>query len=198
MLIANALITNDELDDLEREFVSRLRGRVLEVGAGDGVNFGALHPDVAWTGLEPDTARRAELAARAREWGHAMPPLAARCEAIPLPDGSLDAVFGSYVLCSVDDPAAALAEVCRVLTPGGRVVFVDHVVAPPGTLKRAVQRAATPFSARFCHGCHWDRDSAQLLADAGFVADDSRTVRVRSAPFGSIPVVLFDGHTPLR
>lgn len=193
----SAPITDDDLDDLERDFVSRLRGRVLEIGAGSGENFGALHPEVAWTGLEPDTARRAELTTRAREWGHVAQPLDARCEAIPLPDGSLDAVFGSYVLCSVDDPAAALAEVQRVLAPGGRVVFIDHVAAPPGTMKRAVQRIATPISARFCHGCHWDRDTAQLLAAAGFVADDSRRVRVRSAPFGPVPVVLFDGHAPL-
>jgi ubiquinone/menaquinone biosynthesis C-methylase UbiE len=193
-----ALISDDELDDLEREFVARLRGRVLEIGAGEGENFGALHSGVEWIGLEPDAKRRAELATRAREWGHRAQPLDARCEAIPLADDSVDAVVGTFVLCSVTDPAAALAEVRRVLVPGGRVVFIDHVVAPPGTLKRAVQRVATPFSVRFCHGCHWDRDTAALLAAAGFTADDRRRIRVRSAPFGPVPTVLFDGHAPQR
>lgn len=193
---ASPLVGDDELEELEREFVSRLRGRVLEIGAGDGVNFGALHPDVLWIGLEPDAARRRELATRAREWGHSAVPLDARCESIPLPDDSVDAVVGTFVLCSVGDPAVALAEVRRVLVPGGRVIFIDHVVAPAGTLKRAVQRVATPFSARFCHGCHWDRDTAALLAAAGFEADDRRQLRVRSAPFGPVPTHLFDGHAP--
>lgn len=189
-------VSDDELDDLEREFVSRVRGRVLEIGAGDGENFGALHLEVEWIGLEPDAARRAELATRAREWGHLAAPLDATAESIPLPSSSIDAVIGTYVLCSVSDPAAALAEVRRVLVPGGRVVFVDHVGAPAGTVKRAVQNVVTPFSARFCHGCHWNRDTARLLAAAGFLANDARPVRVHSSPFGAVHGYLFDGHAP--
>lgn len=189
-------VTDDELDDLEREFVGRVRGRVLEIGAGDGENFGALHADVEWIGLEPDPRRREELATRAREWRHNSVPLDATAESIPLADNSVDAVIGTYVLCSVTDPAVALAEVRRVLVPGGRAIFVDHVVAPRGTVKRTVQNVVTPFSARFCHGCHWNRDTAQLLADAGFVAADGRPVRVRAAPFGAVYGYLFDGHAP--
>jgi ubiquinone/menaquinone biosynthesis C-methylase UbiE len=191
---ATPLIDDDALDDLERELLGRVRGRVLAIGAGEGENFGAWHPDVSWTGLEPDATRRAELATRAREWRHEAAPLDAVAEAIPLPDGSVEAVVGTYVLCSVTDLAAALAEVRRVLVPGGRVVFIDHVIAPTGTLKRAVQRIATPISRRVCHGCHWDRDPETALAAAGFVADEVRRLRVRSAPFGSVPMLLFDGH----
>jgi ubiquinone/menaquinone biosynthesis C-methylase UbiE len=190
------LIDDDQLDDLEREFVARVRGRVLEVGAGEGENFGAFDPGVEWVGLEPDDKRRAELATRAREWRHGAEPLDALAESIPLPDASVDAVVGTYVLCSVGDPAAALAEIRRVLVPGGRVVFVDHVLAPPRTLKRAVQRVATPFSKRFCHGCHWDRDTEQALASAGFTGVDVRRLRVRSMPFGPVPMLLFDGRAP--
>ncbi|MGW9629698.1 class I SAM-dependent methyltransferase [Agromyces sp. NPDC055520] len=196
MPVASDLIDDDDLDDLEREFVGRVRGRVLELGAGEGENFGALHAGVDWIGLEPDAGRRAELARRAREWGHRTDPLDARAESIPLSDGSVDAVVATWVLCSVADPAAALAEVRRVLAPGGRAVFIDHVVAPPRTVKRVVQRIATPFTVRFHHGCHWDRDTAGALADAGFVADDARALRVRSRPFGPVRVLLFDGHAP--
>lgn len=191
-----ALITDAELDDLEREFISRVRGRVLEIGAGEGENFGAFDPGVEWVGLEPDAKRRAELSTRAREWRHTSEPLDARAESIPLPDHSVDAVVGTYVLCSVGDPAAALAEVRRVLVPGGRVIFVDHVVAPSGTLKRFVQRVATPISKRVCHGCHWDRDTERALVEAGFVGGDVRRMRVRSMPFGPVPMLLFDGRAP--
>jgi ubiquinone/menaquinone biosynthesis C-methylase UbiE len=194
--VTASLIDDDALDELERELIARVRGRVLEIGAGDGENFGAFDPDVEWIGLEPDATRRAELATRAREWRHASTPLDARAEAIPLPDASVDAVVGTYVLCSVGDPAAALAEVRRVLVPGGRVIFVDHVIAPPGTLKRAVQRVATPISKRVCHGCHWDRDTERTLAEAGFVGSDIRRLRVRSMPFGPVPMLLYDGRSP--
>lgn len=192
-----SLIDDDELDELERQFVGRVRGRVLEIGAGEGENFGAFDAGVEWIGLEPDAKRRAELATRAREWRHATEALDAVAESIPLPDASVDAVVATYVLCSVTDPAAALAEVRRVLVPGGRVVFVDHVAAPPGTLKRMVQRVATPFSRRFCHGCHWDRDTERALAEAGFVGDDVRRLLVRSSPFGPVPMLLFDGRAPI-
>ncbi|GAA2041316.1 class I SAM-dependent methyltransferase [Agromyces tropicus] len=190
------LITDDELDDLEREAIGRVRGRVLEIGAGEGENFGALHHEVEWVGLEPDAERRAELRTRAREWRHPAEPLDAVAERIPLPDASVDAVVGTYVLCSVADQATALAEVRRVLRPGGRVVFVDHVVAPPGTLKRGIQHAVTPFSRRWCHGCHWDRDTGAALVAAGFAADEARLVRVPSFPFGPTRVLLFSGHVP--
>ncbi|MFB6610485.1 class I SAM-dependent methyltransferase [Agromyces sp. NPDC056379] len=194
--VTSGLIDDDRLDDLEREFVGRVRGRVLEIGAGEGENFGALHPDVEWIGLEPDAERRTELSQRAREWGHGDEPLDAVAEAIPLPDRSVDAVIATYVLCSVADQAVALAEVRRVLVPGGRVVFIDHVAAPPRTAKRVVQRIATPFTARFCHGCHWDRDTGLALVEAGFIGDDVRPLRVRSMPFGPVPTLLFDGHAP--
>ena len=195
-MVATPLIDDDALDDLEREFVGRVRGRVLEIGAGNGENFGAFDPGVHWQGLEPDATRRAELATRAREWRHDSEPIDGLAERIPLPDGSVDAVVGTYVLCSVGDPAAALAEVLRVLVPGGRVVFVDHVLAPPRTLKRVVQRVATPISKRVCHGCHWDRDTERSLAEAGFIGRDIRRLRVRSMPFGPVPMLLFDGEAP--
>ncbi|WP_353808912.1 class I SAM-dependent methyltransferase [Agromyces sp. SYSU T00194] len=187
------LVDEDALDDLVRAAVGRVRGRVLEVGAGDGENFGAFDPSVEWIGLEPDADRRAELATRAREWGHRdRAPLDAVCESIPLPDASVDAVVGTYMLCSVTDPAAALAEVRRVLVPGGRVVFADHVASPPGTLHRAVQRLATPLTVRFDHGCHLDRDTRAALDAAGFVGDAVTSVRV--GPMLRVPVLLFEGH----
>jgi ubiquinone/menaquinone biosynthesis C-methylase UbiE len=190
------LLDDDALDERERAFFGRVHGRVLEIGAGRGENFGALALDVSWTGLEPDAERREELAIRAREWGHEAPPLASGAERIAVPDASYDAVIASYVLCSVADQQAVLEEVRRVLVPGGRVVFVEHVGAPRGTAKRAVQRLATPCSVRWCHGCHLDRDTEAALVAAGFAPVEVERVRVRSMPLGAMPVVLFDGTAP--
>ena len=185
-------IDDDELDGLERDLLGRAHGRVLEIGAGWGENFGAFPLDIEWIGLEPDGDRLAELSQRAREWGHATPPLAAVAEHIPLPDASIDTVVASYVLCTVPDVAAALAEVERVLVPGGRVLFVDHVIAPAGTLVRGLQHVATPFTKRLFHGCHWDRDPEPALS-ARFEAADVRTYSVPGTPF-RVPTLLFDGR----
>ena len=190
------LISNDELDDLERDLVRRARGRVLEIGAGRGENFGALRPDIVWQGLEPDDGRRAELARRAREWGHEAPPIDAVAESVPLPDGSVDAVIGTYVLCTVPDVLAALSEMRRVLVPGGRMLFVEHVLAPRGWALPLLQRAATPFTVRWCAGCHQDCDTLSRFAEAGFTEVDVRRVRVREPPLPPTPVVLYEGRAP--
>lgn len=188
------LIPDAELENLEREYVARLRGRVLEIGAGDGENFGALDTEVEWVGLEPDSERRKELRRRARSWRHSE-VLDAKAERIPLPDHSVDGVLGTYVLCSVDDVTATAAELRRVLKPGGRVVLIDHVIAAGGP-KRAVQRILTPFTTRLCHNCHQDRDPQAELEAAGFTGVDVRRFEVGSwRPFAS-PVLIYEGVAP--
>jgi ubiquinone/menaquinone biosynthesis C-methylase UbiE len=190
----SALTSDAELEELERDYVGRLRGRVLEIGAGDGENFGPLDPEVQWVGLEPDARRRPELRRRAKTWGH-RDVLEAKAERIPLPDHSVDAVLGTYVLCSVDDVAATVAELRRVLVPGGRVVLIDHVVAAGGA-KRAAQRMMTLFTARFCNNCHQDRDPEPALIAAGFTDVDVRRIEVGSwRPIAS-PVLLYEGVAP--
>lgn len=78
---------------MRAEVVESIRGRVLELGAGRGVNFDSLARSVDWTGLEPRPKTRAQLASRAAQYGHVREPLAAEAEAIPLPDDSIDAVL---------------------------------------------------------------------------------------------------------
>jgi len=190
------LIDDDEMDDLERGLVGRAHGRVLEIGAGRGENFGAFSADVEWHGLEPDAARRVELARRAREWGHSHAPMDAVAERIPLPDASIDSVVGTYVLCSVSDVPATLAEVRRVLVPGGRVLLVEHVRAPRGVVLPFVQRLATPFTVRWCGGCHQDRDPLPTLAETGFTDVEVRRARVRDRPLPPVPTLLYEGRAP--
>ena len=190
------LIDDDELDDLERELIGRARGRVLEIGAGRGENFGALPPEIRWHGLEPDPVRRAELARRAREWGHAQAPMDAVAEGIPLADASVDTVIGTYVLCTVPDVPTALSELRRVLVPGGRMLLVEHVRAPRGWALPLLQRIATPFTVRWCGGCHQDRDPLSALRTAGFADVEVRRARVRDRPLPPTPTLLYEGRTP--
>ncbi|BCJ69762.1 class I SAM-dependent methyltransferase [Polymorphospora rubra] len=143
--------------------IGGLRGTVLEIGAGRGSNFGLLHSSVTWIGCEPDRRRRVELARNAHRSGHPREPLAAAAESVPLPDGSVDAVLATVVLCSVRDQARVLAEIARLLRPGGQFVFAEHVGAPERTWKRVVQRVIAPATRIFDHGCDPARETEASL-----------------------------------
>jgi ubiquinone/menaquinone biosynthesis C-methylase UbiE len=120
--------------------------------------------------LEPSLRLRRRLAKTAAAYGHHGPVLASPAEAIPLPPGSVDAVAATLVLCSVTDQHAALAEIRRVLRPGGRFVFFEHVAAAPGTLARRLQHIAAPFTRLADHGCRPNRETWQAIEQAGFQA----------------------------
>ena len=150
-------------------------GRVVELGPGTGANLAHLPRGLASLMLvEPSPAMRARLRARlatlrAADPEH-LPPtevVAAAGDALPLPDASVDTVVATLVLCSVPDPAAVLAEVRRVLAPGGRLLLLEHVAAPGGRLRR-LQRLLTPAWRRIAQGCHLDRDTRAALVAAGF------------------------------
>jgi ubiquinone/menaquinone biosynthesis C-methylase UbiE len=91
-----------------------------------------------------------------------------RAEYTGLADASVDCVISSLVLCSVQDPAAVLAEVRRVLHPGGTFRFLEHVVAPEGTFTRWAQRILRRPWAWTFEGCSCERDLEQIIRDAGF------------------------------
>jgi SAM-dependent methyltransferase len=145
-----------------------LSGTVLEIGAGGGANFGRLPPRTAWIGLEPDRRARTKLARRASANGRPPRILAARAEQIPLPDSCVDSVVATVVLCSVSDPTRVVREVRRVLRPGGRFIFFEHVAAPPGTLSRRLQGAFAPLTRRFDRGCDPTRTTEATIRGAGF------------------------------
>ncbi len=190
------MIDDDALDDLERELIGRAAGRVLELGAGRGENFGAFAPDVIWHGLEPDAERRVELARRAREWRHEAAPMDAVAEHVPLAAASIDTVVATYVMCTVSDVDAALREARRVLVPGGRVLLVEHVLAPHSATMRALQHIATPFTKRWCGGCHQDRNPLPALRAAGFTDVEVRHRRVHDRPLPPESILLYEGRAP--
>lgn len=148
--------------------LSDLRGTVLEIGAGEGANFAHFRHDIDWVGLEPNRGRRRRLARLAAAHGHRRPVLDARAEQIPLPDASVDAVASTVVLCSVDDQQQVLSEIRRVLRPGGRFAFFEHVAAPEGTWSRRFQRFCAPISRVLDAGCDPARETWRAVEAAGF------------------------------
>jgi SAM-dependent methyltransferase len=142
-----------------------LQGRVLEIGAGTGLNVTHYGPLSAVTYTEPDP----HMAARLRRRGAEV--VEASADLLPFADAVFDAVVSTLVLCTVPDVASTLAEVRRVLKPNGRLLFLEHVRADPGTsLERWQNRLHRPWRAFAC-GCNCNRDLLAALGDAGFKAD---------------------------
>ena len=153
---------------IKRDLFGGLPRDVLEIGAGAGANFRYLARGTRVVALEPNVAFHDHLRAAAAERGLAVDVREGVAEQVPLPDESVDAVISSLVLCTVESPARALAEVRRVLRPGGRFWCLEHVAAPQGTLLARLQRAVRGPWSRIFGGCHVHRDIAELLAEAGF------------------------------
>ncbi|MTE22180.1 methyltransferase domain-containing protein [Streptomyces sp. TRM43335] len=161
------------------ELSAGLSGRVVEVGAGSGLNFARYPPTVRRVVAvepEPELRRLArDAASRAPVPVDVVPGTA---EELPLDDGEFDAAVVSLVLCSVRDLERALAELRRVLRPGGELRFYEHVRArgPVGfLLQRALDRTVWP---RLFGGCHTGRDPVAAIGAAGFVGVSHRRLRV--------------------
>jgi SAM-dependent methyltransferase len=167
----------------KRQILGTLRGTVLEIGAGRGRNLPEFDRGIHWIGLEPNLRRHRRLARTATAYGHHGTILGAVAERIQLADASVAAVVSTVVLCSVDDQERVLAEVRRVLRPGGTFVFVEHVAADPGTWSRRLQEAFAPCTRRIDAGCDPARETWRAIEDAGFRDLDLRWFTSRSRIF---------------
>jgi ubiquinone/menaquinone biosynthesis C-methylase UbiE len=165
------------------ELLHDLAGDVAEVGAGTGLNLPHYPPSVTRLLLaEPDRAMRQRLAAR-RSLEPGRPRrvdiVDARAERLPFANASLDAVVGTLVLCTVRDPSVVLAEVRRVLKPGGAYVFLEHGPAEPGSSRLRWQRRIEPAWRVLVDGCRLTRRADQALEAAGFRIESSRRESMR-------------------
>lgn len=152
-----------------RRLLAGLSGRVIEVGAGNGLNFKHYPPEVtAVLAVEPEPHLR-EMAQSAADRAPIKVMMAdGLAHALPAADGEFDAAVVSLVLCSVRDPAAALAEIRRVVRPGGELRFYEHVVSERSRMARAQRIADATFWPRLAAGCHAARDTGGAIERAGF------------------------------
>lgn len=159
----------------ERRLLSQLRpliageavGRVLEIGAGTGANFPYYRDVEKLVATEPDPYMLRRARRRANELELEVEFHQCPAEALPFADASFDTVVATLVLCTVADPGRALAEIRRVLKPGGTFRFIEHVRAGGGLVAR-VQDLLTPLWRWFGAGCHLNRRTAESIAAAGF------------------------------
>jgi ubiquinone/menaquinone biosynthesis C-methylase UbiE len=174
-------------DQYRRKLLNGLRGRVIEVGAGNGLNFGFYPADVEHVlAVEPEPRLRAAAtasAARARVPIEVVDGLAG---GLPAKDQSFDAAIASLVLCSVSDQDRALGELYRVVRRGGELRYYEHVVADR-PIAALLQRLADFVWPRVAGGCHLSRDTGAALGRAGFTIESHD--RFLFTPGGLVPPV---------
>lgn len=148
--------------------LAHARGTVLEVGPGPGLNFPHYPPEVRrLTTVSPEEELPPGARRRAAERGLTLRHVRSAAPPWPFADALFDTVVATLVLCTVPDPAATLAEIRRVLAPGGALLLFEHVRAERA-LHAACQHAATPVSRLFACGCHTNRRTRAAIEAAGF------------------------------
>ena len=154
------------MGERRRRLLTGACGAVLEIGGGTGANLAHYRDVDRVTIAEPDPFMRSRIRPKLQDARVPVEVSAAGAEALPFPDGSFDTVVSTLVLCSVPDQAAALDEVRRVLRPGGRLLFIEHVRAA-GPMARWQDRLE-PLWRRLFGGCHPNRDTVAAIEEAGF------------------------------
>jgi ubiquinone/menaquinone biosynthesis C-methylase UbiE len=172
----------------KRRVFGELSGSVVELGSGVGANLRYLSTAATLVAIEPNPYMHRRLQAEADRRGVDLELHDRVAEHTGLPDRSVDTVISSLVLCSVSDPAAVLAEVRRILRPGGTYRFVEHVAASTGTPTRALQRALRRPWAWTFEGCSCERDLEGVIRAAGFASVDVEPYRLHT------PFISFNTH----
>lgn len=175
------------LRDWRQQLLEQARGEVLEIGAGTGASIDSYSARVTRLVLtEPEQHMRKILAAKVNR--HARDGIVVadcRAEAIDAGDAAFDTVVTSLVCCSVTDLQACLQEIMRVLKPGGRLIFLEHVAAAEGSSRRRWQDWINPLWKTLMGNCHLNRETEQAIVAGGFEIERIERESMRKA----LPIV---------
>jgi SAM-dependent methyltransferase len=170
------------LREIRRGVLSSATGRTVDLGAGTGANLPLFPPAVSELVLvEPDPHMLKKLRARTGRGGPPTSVVQAGAESLPFEDASFDTAVFTLVLCTVPDPAAALTEAARVLRPGGKLLFVEHVRSQDAGLARWQDRLERPW--RFLgDGCHCNRDTGATIGASPFEIENLEPGKLPKSP----------------
>ena len=173
--LINLSMRNKELRPFRERVVGAAEGRVLEIGIGSGMNLPFYRPPAREVlALEPAPRLMTMAKSASQATGIPVKFIEASAEAIPLDEHSVDTIVTTWTLCSIPKAAAALAEMRRVLRPGGRLLFAEHGLAPDESV-RWWQDRLTPVWRCIGGGCHLNRPIRSMIEGAGFHVDRIET-----------------------
>ena len=173
--LCDLAMRNKQLLPFRERVIGAAEGRVLEIGVGTGMNLPFYREAVTEVlALEPSPKLVAMAKSASRQVTVRVSFIEASAEAIPLDAQSADTIVTTWTLCSIPHAATALAEMRRVLRPGGRLLFVEHGLAPDAGVRRWQERL-TPAWRCMSGGCHLNRSIGSLVEDAGFRIDRIET-----------------------
>ena len=178
------------------KIVPRAEGRVLEVGMGSGHNIPFYDPDrveMVW-GLEPSEGMRRKAQVRLAQAPFEVEWLDLPGEEIPLDDDSADTVLLTFTLCTIPDYRVALAQMRRVLKPGGRLLFSEHGAAPDSGVRKWQDRV-NPIWKKVAGGCNINRQVPEAIKEAGFAIQELDTMYLPGTP--SIAAFQYWGYATL-
>jgi SAM-dependent methyltransferase len=181
-----------------RRLLAGLRGRVVEVGPGSGIHFPHYPPEVTEVlAVEPEPHMRRLATEAARSAPVRIRVVEGTAERLPAEDGAMDAGVVAGLLCSVRDPTAALAELARVIRPGGELRFNEHVRSERPALRRAQDLADHVWPHLF-GGCHPNRDTEAEILRAGFAIETIDRSHFRPTPIDTFvaPRILGGARRP--
>src|SRR4051794_21067354 len=175
-----------------------VRGRVLEIGGGTGANLPHYGPGVEEVVVtEPEEPMARRLSRKLSDTSVPARMVLAPAESLPFEDGSFDYAVSTLVLCTVEDPQRALGEIRRVLKPGGRLIFLEHVRSEDPKLARWQDRFQ-PIQYRIGHGCHCNRATLDNVKAAGFEVAELEHDEVKKAPPIIRPLIAGVASLPTR
>ncbi len=173
-LIIDKVCSTPEMNLQRATIVPKASGEVLELGVGTGLNL--AHYDrrrvATVTGIDPCRTSVAMAARRAGDIGLPFEAIVGSAQELPFADGRFDTVVSTYSLCTIPDPALALAEARRVLKPGGTLLYCEHVLSPQAGIGRWQNRLNRVWGCCF-GGCNINRDVDRMICDAGFATEEA-------------------------
>jgi ubiquinone/menaquinone biosynthesis C-methylase UbiE len=173
--LVNAMLRNKEFGQLRRQVAAGLSGEVLEVGFGSGLNVPYYPTTITRVqAVDPATLGRKLAAERLAASSVPIEFVGLDGAQLPVESGSIDHVLITWTMCTIPDIATALAEMRRVLRPGGQLHFVEHGLAPDAKVA-AWQHRLNPLEKRLAGGCNLNRPIDQLITQAGFSFDELET-----------------------
>ncbi|HEX3057635.1 MAG TPA: class I SAM-dependent methyltransferase [Gaiellaceae bacterium] len=184
------------LAEMRRSLLAGASGDVLEIGGGTGANLGYYGAGVAsLTITEPEPPMLKRLERKAREQNSRATVLRAPAEDLPFEDASFDAVVSTLVLCGVDDQPRAVRELRRVLRPGGRLIFIEHVRSDDPRVAK-MQNRMNPLN-RFMVCCDCNRPTLETIRSAGFGVTALEQTELPKAPPFVRPLIVGTATAPV-